>query len=100
MQVFRDRRGGKPRNWKNGNELRESLLQFIAEFSAWENSTDRDFLDLSRGLVKVAHEVLRGAPGTRPLVVDPFAGGGSIPFEALRIGADVFASDQIPSQLF
>jgi putative DNA methylase len=29
-------------------------------------------------------------------VVDPFAGGGSIPLEALRIGADVFASDLNP----
>ena len=37
-----------------------------------------------------------GAPGTRPLVVDPFAGGGSIPLEALRVGADAFASDLNP----
>ncbi len=32
----------------------------------------------------------------RPLVVDPFAGGGSIPLEALRVGADAFASDLNP----
>ena len=37
-----------------------------------------------------------GQPGTRPLVVDPFAGGGSIPLEALRVGADAFASDLNP----
>jgi len=37
-----------------------------------------------------------GAPGSRPLVVDPFAGGGSIPLEALRVGADAFASDLNP----
>jgi putative DNA methylase len=35
-------------------------------------------------------------PGTCPLVVDPFAGGGSIPLEALRVGADAFASDLNP----
>ena len=35
-------------------------------------------------------------PGTRPLVVDPFAGSGSIPLEALRVGADAFASDLNP----
>jgi putative DNA methylase len=29
-------------------------------------------------------------------VVDPFAGGGSIPLEALRIGADAFSSDLNP----
>lgn len=34
--------------------------------------------------------------GTRPLVVDPFAGGGAIPLEALRVGADAFASDLNP----
>ena len=31
-----------------------------------------------------------------PLVVDPFAGGGSIPLEALRVGCDAFASDLNP----
>ena len=31
-----------------------------------------------------------------PLVVDPFAGGGSIPLEALRLGCDVYASDLNP----
>jgi adenine-specific DNA methylase len=30
------------------------------------------------------------------LVVDPFAGGGSIPLEALRVGCDTFASDLNP----
>ena len=31
-----------------------------------------------------------------PLVVDPFAGGGSIPLEALRLGCETFASDLNP----
>jgi adenine-specific DNA methylase len=30
------------------------------------------------------------------LVVDPFAGGGAIPLEALRVGADAFATDLNP----
>lgn len=34
--------------------------------------------------------------GRRPRVGDTFAGGGSIPFEAARIGCDVFASDLNP----
>ncbi|UPJ73542.1 anti-phage-associated DUF1156 domain-containing protein [Bradyrhizobium sp. 187] len=34
--------------------------------------------------------------GRRPRVADTFAGGGSIPFEAARIGCDVFASDLNP----
>ncbi len=35
-------------------------------------------------------------PGTKPLVVDPFAGGGTIHLEALRVGSDAFASDLNP----
>lgn len=77
-------------------ELRKVLLDFIADFANWDNSTDQDYLETSRALVRTAHEALGGEPGTRPLVVDPFAGGGSIPLEALRVGADAFASDLNP----
>ncbi len=34
--------------------------------------------------------------GHRPIVADTFAGGGSIPFEAARMGCDVHASDLNP----
>lgn len=77
-------------------ELRHALLDFIADFANWDNSTVKEYLDTSRALTQAAHEALGGAPGTRPLVVDPFAGGGSIPLEALRVGADAFASDLNP----
>jgi putative DNA methylase len=76
--------------------LRSALLDFIADFANWDNSTVREYLDTSRALTQAAHEALGGAPGTRPLVVDPFCGGGSIPLEALRVGADAFASDLNP----
>lgn len=77
-------------------ELRGALLDFIADFSNWDNSTVKEFLGTSRVLTQCAHEALGGHAGTRPLVVDPFAGGGSIPLEALRVGADAFASDLNP----
>lgn len=77
-------------------ELRRCLLDFIADFANWDNSADPAYLETSRALVQAAHESLGGAPGTRPLVVDPFAGGGAIPLEALRVGADAFASDLNP----
>ena len=96
MRVMRDRRGGMPRNWENPLELRAALLDFIADFSNWDLSNEKDYLETSRALVQVAHESLGGVPGTRPLVVDPFAGGGAIPLEALRVGADVFSSDLNP----
>lgn len=78
------------------NILRYLLLDFIADFANWDNSTVKAYLDTSRALTQAAHEALGGQPGTRPLVVDPFAGGGSIPLEALRVGADAFASDLNP----
>ena len=85
-----------PALFDNPIELRKALLDFIADFANWDNSTQPDFLATSRALTQAAHEALGGAPGTRPLVVDPFAGGGSIPLEALRVGADAFASDLNP----
>lgn len=85
-----------PGNPGHCNILRFALLDFIADFANWDNSTVPEYLETARALTRSAHESLGGAPGTRPLVVDPFAGGGSIPLEALRIGADAFASDLNP----
>lgn len=78
------------------NVLRFALLDFIADFANWDNSTVPEYLETARALTQAAHEALGGEVGTRPLVVDPFAGGGSIPLEALRVGADAFASDLNP----
>lgn len=71
-------------------DLRQALLDFIGDFANWDNSSDPKYLEVGRGLVKAAH------PEETPLVVDPFAGGGSIPLEALRLGCDAFASDLNP----
>ena len=99
MNALRDRRGGTPRNWDDPLELRAALLEFIADFANWDLANEKDYLETSRALVQVAHESLGGAPGTRPLVVDPFAGGGTIPLEALRVGADrlLLTSTRSPS---
>ncbi len=85
-----------PDDASEGPMVRLCLLDFIADFANWDNSTVPAYLETSRALTQAAHESLGGAPGTRPLVVDPFAGGGSIPLEALRVGADAFASDLNP----
>jgi len=77
-------------------QIRQGLLDFIADFANWDASTVPAFLEAARALTQAAHEALGGVPGTKPLVVDPFAGGGSIPLEALRVGADAFASDLNP----
>jgi adenine-specific DNA methylase len=77
-------------------QLRLALLSFIADFANWDNSCEKEYLKASRSLTQAAHYALGGIPGTRPLVVDPFAGGGAIPLETLRVGADAFASDLNP----
>lgn len=74
---------------KTDIDLRNELLRFIGDFSSWDSSAKPAFVEAARGLVRAAN-------GEAPLVVDPFAGGGSIPLEALRIGCDVFASDLNP----
>jgi len=71
-------------------DLRKALLKFIGDFADWDRSSDPVYLEASRVLVKAAHG------DEPPLVVDPFAGGGSIPLEALRVGCDTFASDLNP----
>ena len=96
--------------------LRSALLDFIADFANWDNSTVREYLDTARLLTAVAHNSLSDpkfklppegpdflstlnhqlSTAPKPLVVDPFCGGGSIPLEALRVGADAFASDLNP----
>ena len=84
----------RPSGWnvlvKTDEGLRQALLKFIADFANWDNAARHDYLDTGRGLVKAAH------PEQAPLVVDPFAGGGSIPLEALRLGCEAFASDLNP----
>ena len=71
-------------------DLHGALLRFVGDFANWDLASNVQYLDTSRGLVKAAH------PEETPLVVDPFAGGGSIPLEALRLGCDTFASDLNP----
>ena len=81
---------------KKSKVLRNTLLDFIADFSIWDNSTDKDYLETCRALTYAAHETLGGEPNTKPLVADTFAGGGAIQLEARRCGANSYASDLNP----
>jgi len=76
--------------WNPGTsdeDLRKALLKFIGAFADWDLAANGTYLEVSRALVKAAHG------DEPPLVVDPFAGGGSISLEALRLGCETFASD-------
>jgi len=96
LSELRDKRGGKPIKPDNVLELRNALLNFIVEFSNWDNAATSDYIDTCRAITKAANNIFEESSEINPLIVDPFAGGGAIPFEALRIGTDVFASDLNP----
>ena len=63
---------------------------FIVELSKWENSLNPHLLERAR------RDILEASGGKPPRVLDPFAGGGAIPLEALRLGCETCASDYNP----
>ena len=90
LLAMRSRASGWDADVATDEGLRRTLLRFIADFANWDNAANDDYLETGRGLVRAAH------PEETPLVVDPFAGGGSIPLEAMRLGCEAFASDLNP----
>lgn len=69
---------------------RERLHELIERLVVWENSWDEELFEEARG------EILRSTGGTLPTILDPFAGGGTIPLEAQRLGLQARASDLNP----
>jgi putative DNA methylase len=69
---------------------RERLHRIISRLVVWENIHDEK-------LLQEAHEeILKSTGGHPPPILDPFAGGGSIPLEAQRLGLEAHASDLNP----
>jgi len=64
--------------------------EFVVKLSKYENSLNKNLIEEAR------REVLEANGGMPPKVLDPFAGGGSIPLEALRLGCETYASDYNP----
>ena len=69
---------------------REERSKFIAEFSKWENTNNQELIKIAR------QDILDANDGIPPKVLDPFAGGGAIPLEAMRLGCETYASDLNP----
>lgn len=69
---------------------RERLFGIIERLAKWENSTDQHVLEEARA------EIRRSCGEVLPRVLDPFAGGGSIPLEAQRLGLEAHARDLNP----
>lgn len=88
---------------------RERLFEILVQLARWENSSNQAVLDKAR--LEIARSLARNmnlpTPVGRtailkflseyaPAVMDPFAGGGSIPFEAQRLGLPAHSSDLNP----
>lgn len=69
---------------------RARLHELLEKLVVWENTTDEELLEQAR------KEIRDSCDGNPPPILDPFAGGGSIPLEAQRLGLEAHASDLNP----
>ena len=96
------------KNKKEAAEERKRLFRIIEELVLWENTTNERVLEEARAEIRRSWrevcELNRDHPEAAELfnpekmpgLHDPFAGGGSIPLEAQRLGLEAFASDLNP----
>lgn len=69
---------------------RGRLHRLIERLVVWENTRD------AKLLAEAHAEILKSTHGNPPPILDPFAGGGTIPLEAQRLGLQAHASDLNP----
>ena len=69
---------------------RRRLFTLITRMVDWDNIGDEHLMR------EVREEIRRSTGEEPPAVLDPFAGGGSIPLEAQRLGLEAHASDLNP----
>jgi putative DNA methylase len=95
-------------NKKDAAKERQRLFRIIEELVRWENTTNEEVLEHARVEIRrswrevcelnkdhpQAAELFQ--PEKLPALHDPFAGGGSIPLEAQRLGLEAYASDLNP----
>ncbi len=87
---------------------RDRLFELIEKLVQWENTTNEHMLNQARDEIWKSWRYTcednknhpRAAelfnPGKLPAFHDPFAGGGSLPLEAQRLGLEAYASDLNP----
>jgi putative DNA methylase len=76
-------------------EKRAELQQLLKEITPWEAVKSGN-----NAAIEKARQMIRQQYGYAPKVLDPFAGGGSIPLEALRLGCETYANDYNPVAVF
>ncbi|WP_404348961.1 DUF1156 domain-containing protein [Phycicoccus jejuensis] len=69
---------------------RDRLHQLIERLANWDNSSNQ------RLLAEACEEIRKSSSGDLPALLDPFAGGGTIPLEAQRLGLEATGSDLNP----
>ena len=69
---------------------RKRLFNIIERLVDWDNINDKALYQ------EAYEEILKSCDGNPPPILDPFAGGGSIPLEAQRLGLEAHASDLNP----
>ncbi len=69
---------------------RKRLFDILERLVPWEASNDAEVLAEARA------EIEKSCDGELPKLLDPFAGGGAIPLEALRLGLPTYAGDLNP----
>lgn len=69
---------------------RERLFAILTRLVKWENSNDEAILAEAKA------EIMKSTGGNPPALLDPFAGGGTIPLEAQRLGLEAHAHDLNP----
>lgn len=69
---------------------RKRLHDLLAELVIWENSGNEELLEEARA------EIKKYMGDEKLVFLDPFAGGGSIPLEAQRLGLEAHAHDLNP----
>lgn len=72
------------------NKERQRLFAILEKLVKWENSNNPEILDAAKA------EIMRSTGNNPPPLLDPFAGGGSIPLEAQRLGLEAHAHDLNP----
>ncbi|NLV15837.1 MAG: DUF1156 domain-containing protein [Syntrophomonadaceae bacterium] len=72
------------------NAERQRLFGILEQLVKWENSNNEEVLAVAKA------EIMKSTDGNPPALLDPFAGGGSIPLEAQRLGLEAYAADLNP----
>jgi adenine-specific DNA methylase len=80
---------------KSGKAPQPNQLLDDRSLVKWETADPEN--PQGREVLRIARELVHAANGGRaPQVLDPFSGGGAIPLEAARLGAEALANDYNP----